>query len=79
MKTKLKENLFIEGFDSDFSIMVWKNCDRNPIHWQNIIYSGETSKISEELANDLESDIKSILSACSSKFCVIYYETFYNI
>jgi hypothetical protein len=62
MKTKLKENLFIEGFDSD----------RNPIHWQNIIYSGETSEISEELANDLKSDVESILSACSSKFCVIY-------
>jgi hypothetical protein len=72
MKTKLKENLFIEGFDSDFSIMIWKNCDRNPIHWQNIIYSGETSEISEELANDLKSDVESILSACSSKFCVIY-------
>lgn len=50
--TNTKDNIFIEGFDDYLSLMSWTNCALNPIHWQNIIYSGKTSEIPEELARE---------------------------
>lgn len=86
MKTNLKDNIWIEGFNSFTGLSFALVAGVKPI------YSGKTSEISEELAkecvewSEFDKDIlsyyhyskafktakESIQSACDKEYCIIY-------
>lgn len=90
MKVNLKDNIWIEGFDSNVPIGKFDGKHQD----DNVIYFGATSEIPEEIARlcmDVEhygsvecfsykgiqlitTATKAIQSACSKPYCIIYKE-----
>lgn len=70
-----KDDIWIEGFESNYLTFNSAILSSLGISQQDIIYRGKTSEIPEEVAiewNTKETARESIQSACPEEWCIIY-------